>query len=137
MSSPLLKLATDHVLPNEPCFGLAEINRASRKAGEGVRRVQIVEVVRNDQVYVHERDLGLAEAFKTEPFAIPGHFEVSPGRYDVLETVGRLQGAAEEFRAKYDKPHERREAPQDFVKGFEEYATRRRDARVGRRQFAI
>ena len=131
-----LKLATDHVLPNEPCFALAEINRASRKHGEGDRRVQIVEVVRDDHIYVYERDLGPAAAFKTELFAMPGHFEVAPGRYDVLETVGRLQGAADDWRAKYDKPYEKREAPQDFVKGFEEFATRRRDARVGRRRFA-
>lgn len=130
-------LATDRVTDSEPCFGLAEVNRVDKVAGHGVRRVQIIQVIRNDQIWEYTRDLGRADAFKTEEFAFPGHVPLGTGRYEVIETVGRLRNAADEYRAKYDKPTPRNAEPTDLVKGFEEYATKRRDARKGRRQYAM
>ena len=137
MVSTRVVLATDYVLPNEPCFGLSEVNRVTKVAGAGVRRFQIVQVIRDDQLWEYQRDMGPADSFKSEEFVIPGHVPLSNGHFDVIETVGRLQGAADEWRAKYDKPTERHGPPEDFVKSFEEYATKRRDARKGRRHFAM
>lgn len=137
--SPVTKgivLATDFVLDNEPCFELAEVNKVLPITGAGLRRIQVIRVVRSDQIWEHQRDMGPADSFKAELFAFPGAVPLGNGRYDVLETVGRLRGAADDYRAKYDRPTERRDPP-DFVKGFEEFATRRRDARKGRRRFAM
>lgn len=136
MKSARIKLATDFVRGDEPCFGLAEVNRVTTIPGAGVRRFQVIEVVRGDQVWTYERDMGPAKSFKTEEFVFPGHVRLGTGRYEVIETVARLQSAADEFRAKYDKPTERMHPPSDLRKEFEIFATRRRDARKGTRRFA-
>src|SRR4051812_28791556 len=129
MDKEIIILATDHVRPNEPCFGLAELNRIlpNEGGGTGLHRVQIIEVIRGDQRWEHTRDMGLADGYAAEEFVIPGHVPVGNGRYDVIETVGRLQGAADDWRAQYGRT-ERPDPPQDLVKGFEEYAIKRRDA---------
>ena len=129
-------LPTDHVGNDEPCFGYAEVNKVSVKAGAGTRRMMIIQVVRNDNLFEYWRDMGKADAFKTEEFAFPGYVPLSNGHYEVLETVGRLKEAADNFRAKMDKPH-RPFDPTDMKKGFEEYAVRRRDARKGRKMFSL
>lgn len=131
-----LLLGTNAVNGSEPCFGLSEQNVVTLQAGVGVRRMQIIQVVRNDRIAEFRRDLGPASAFKTEEFAFPGAIPLGNGRWEVLETVERLEAAANEFRAKYDKPHERQE-PEDFKEQFEAYASRRRDARAGRKRFAV
>mgnify|MGYP001608709822 FL=1 len=99
--------------------------------------MQIIRVIRADQKWEYLRDMGPASQYKTEEFIFPGAVPLGSGRYDVLETVGRLKGAADDFRAKYDKPTPRNAPQSDFVKGFEEFATRRRDRRVGRKRFAM
>ena len=131
-----LTLLTRHVSNDEPCFGLAEVNQVSRRAGAGVRRVQIIQVIRNDRVYEYHRDMGSADTFKTEEFVFPGHIPLDNGHYEVLETVGRLKDAADDFRIKMDKPY-RPFDPIDMVKGMEEFATKRRDAKVGRKMFSM
>ena len=129
-----LEVAASYILPNEPCLELAELNLVGLKPGAGVRRVQIIKVIRDDRVATFRRDMGPARNFTAEEFIFPGAVPLGDGRYDVLETVGRLQGAAEEQRAYYGKPTERRQPPTDMVNGFEEYATRRRRIlRGGRR----
>lgn len=134
---PGISRATQAINENEPCLELAEVNRVVPLAGAGLHRFQIVKVVRNDQVYEWVKDMGRASKFKTDQFIFPGAVALGNGRYDVLETVGRLRGAADEFRAKYDQPYQPREAPRDLRKGFEEFATRRRDAKKGRVRFAL
>ena len=129
--------STNVVAGSEPCFELAEVNRVLPIAGDGLRRMQVVRVIRNDQMWEWQRDLGPARLFKTEQFAFPGAVSLGRGRYEVLETVERLQAAADEFRARYDKPADRPFEPPNFVKLFKEDSARRHDARVGRRRFAI
>lgn len=129
--------ATNVVHGREPCFELAEVNKVLPIPGDGLRRMQVIRVVRNDQLWEYRRDMGSAKNFKAEEFIFPGAVPLGNGRFDVLETVERLQGAADDYRAKYDMPTPRSAPPTDFVKGFEEFATRRRDARKGRRTFVV
>ena len=130
-------LATDFVLGSEPCFELAEVNKVLPISGAGLRRMQVIRGVRDDRIWEHQRDMGPAKNFQAEEFAFPGAVSLGNGRYDVLETVERLRGAGDDFRAKYDHTTPRHSAPTDFVKGFEEFATHRRDARRGRKHFAM
>ena len=132
-----LTLVTDFVLGKEPCFELGEFNKVRPIPGAGLRRVQVIRVVRADKVWDYERDMGEAKNFKTEEFMFPGHVPLGRGRYEVLEPVERLRAAADDYRAKYDKPTPRNAPPTDFVRGFEELATRQRDVRQGRRAFAV
>lgn len=130
-------LATEVIYPREPCFELAEVNEMLPIPGHGLRRMQRVRVVRGDKLWDWQRDMGPASAFKTEEFIFAGAVKVAEGRYNVLETVERLQDAADSYRAKYDRPEPRKHPPMDFVAGLEETATRRREARTGRRQISM
>lgn len=129
--------ATDFVLPNEPCFELAEINRVLPVSGMGPRRIQSIVVIRNDERRVFERDLGEASGFKADEFVWPGAVQIGPDHWDVVETVARLQEAAEKYRTYFDKGTPRSEPPTDFKKAMEEYWTRKLDARLGRKQFSM
>jgi len=135
MKNATITLATDAVHDDEPCFFLTEGERNTDIPGGGVRRVQIITVIRDDAKWKCVVDLGPAEDFEAEPFGLQGYVEVAPGRFEVLETVGRLRLAAREMRSA--KPHERPYDPQDLRAGLEETASRRLDARLGRRRFAI
>ena len=128
--------ATEHVWPWEPCLSLSEVNRVLPVAGAGLRRIQAIRVVRNDEPWEWVSDMGPAARFKAEPFVFQGAVQLSDGRVDVLETVERLRAAADEYRAEYAKPPERPEAPA-FTLLFEEYATRRREARRNVKRFAV
>ena len=137
--SRLLSLSTNVVFDDEPCFELAEVNKVLPMpvhAGGGLRRFQVIRVIRGDRIWEHLRDMGPASAFKTEPFLFPGAVSDGSGRWNVLETVGRLKDAAENFRVIQNGPGARGE-PLDLVKGFEETATRRWEARKGTRKFAM
>lgn len=135
MTSTLTK-ATFWVHDNEPCFELSETNRVSKVAGAGVRRMQVVVVIRDDERWVYETDLGPASTFQAEEFVIPGAVPTVPGHFEVLETVGRLRGAADDWRAYYGRT-ERTHEPVDLVKQAEEFFTKRRDARRGKKQFSL
>lgn len=137
--NPLLLSADEYhsrLRGDEPCFELAEINVVTNTPGAGHRRIQVIRVIRNDQIVTFRKDMGLASAFKTEEFAIPGAVRMGNGRWDVLETVERMVNTAEEWRAHQDKPAQRQE-PINFVKEFEAMAEGRRDARRGRKRFAM
>lgn len=135
--STSLVLATTFVEDNEPCFELAEVNKVYPIPGDGLRRIQVIRVIRNDRIWEHRHDMGSAGSFKAEEFAFPGAVSLGGGRFEVLETVGRLKGAADDYRARYDKPTERQQEPTDFVREFEVMATRQREARKGIRRFAM
>jgi len=122
---------------NEPCISLTEQNVMTNRPGKGLRRMQTVKVIRNDEPYEHQTDLGPASLFKTEEFGFVGAVPLGDGRWDVLETVGRLKGAANEYRAKYEGATPRNAGSEDLVKSFEQFATRRRDAKIGRTHFAV
>lgn len=121
------------VFPNEPCFELAEVNRVVPVAGEGPHRFQIVTVIRNDEKVVYEKDMG--PSTDAEVFYFGGAVPLGDGHYEVLETVERLQAAADDARATLLPV--KRLPPTDLKKGFEEFAVRRRDARVGRKQISM
>jgi hypothetical protein len=133
----VLARVTEAIRGNEPCMELAEINRVIPVAGAGLHRFQIVRVVRDDEVWEWTRDMGKASNYKTEQFIFPGHVPLGNGHFEVLETVERLQAAANEYRARFNKPTPRKEAPINFKALYEEYATRRRDSRKGRVRFAM
>jgi len=127
----------DRLKPTEPCFELAEVNLTTTTAGAGIRRVQVLRVVRDDQPVTFHRDMGPAKDFKTEEFAIPGAVSLGNGRYDVLETVERLVSFADDFRSRQDSPLILQQEMPDLVRAFEQMEERRMDNRVGRKRFAL
>jgi hypothetical protein len=127
-------LGTTQVYPEEPCLELVEVERASLVPGGGLRRFQIVRVVRNDRVWEYMRDLGPAASIPVPSFIMKGHVELTSGRVEVLETVERLQDWAEDIRVNgIETPEPERT---DFPRAYEEIATRRTDAKIGRKRFA-
>jgi len=105
--------------------------------GAGLRRVQVVRVIRNDQIVTFRRDMGKAEDYETEEFAIPGAVPLSNGRWDVIETVERMLWFADGFRAKQSKKLAAQREMPDFKKAWEMITDAKRDARVGRKRFPI
>ena len=61
-----MKIVTDRISPDEPCYGLAEMNRMLAMPDRSMqwRRVQAVYVVRGDAIAEYTTDLGPASAFK-------------------------------------------------------------------------
>ena len=131
-----LILSTQAVHDNEPCFEAGETNKVLPKAGAGLRRIQRFVVIRDDRKWEFVRDLGPAATFKADQVVIGGYVPLGTGHYEVLETVGRMRGMLEDWRAMGVKGEPRQE-PIDFRKAFEEFATRRRDAKRGRKRFAV
>lgn len=136
VSSKLLR-GTNTVWSDEPCFQAGETNRVLPIAGAGLRRIQRIIVIRNDEQVEFLRDLGPAENFTAEQVGVIGHVDLGGGHYEVLETVERVLAALDDWRASGKEAVGEREEPPDFVKGYEELAIRRHDAVVGRKRFAI
>ena len=126
---------TGSVMSDEPCFSLVEGDRNTNVPGGGIRRLQTITVIRADSKWECVVDLGPASSFKAPPFALQGYVQVGRGRYEVLETVGRLCDAADDARAGEGLGHSLE--PLDLKKGFEESQHKRRDAAVGRTRFAV
>jgi len=125
---------TSRVFPDEPCFELLEENRSVPVAGKGIRRIQIVRVIRADTLWEYQGDLGPAKNYTCGPFSLQGAVPLGDGRYDILETVERLQDVAADFRINNIPWPEFQRT--DFVKAYEEIAQRRSDARVRRVRMA-
>lgn len=88
-----LLLGTNYVTDNEPCLGLAEINRSLK---DGLHRFRIITVIRNDEKVTFEQDLGLSSNFKVEQYNIPGG--VSEGKGGVIyHNVGELVNIADQL----------------------------------------
>jgi hypothetical protein len=99
--------ATDHVLYDEPCYGLYELNLKSADQ-KSRRRFQVIVVVRDDKLAEFRKDLGLAKKFKVDQFRIPGGvLDETTGRTDILHTVGELQDIADYLRT--HRPFDKRE----------------------------
>ena len=90
---------TSYVAPDEPCYELGETNKVLPIAGAGEHRIQMVQVIRGDRVWEYRRDLGPASDFTCPPFILKGAVPLGNGRYDILETVERLQDLADDLRA--------------------------------------
>ena len=129
-----ITLATNHVLPGEPCLALIEVNQQVPR--KGLRRIQVIHVVRADTPWRYERDLGPARRFKADAVAIRGNAPLGNGRFAVVETVERMQAMADEWRSEAIVAPVRQQEPTDFKKMTEEYLTRRREARTGLKRFA-
>ena len=86
-----MKLVTDYVLPDEPCFGLFEgACMVPNLLGVSERWVQDIKVVRNDQIHHYVRDLGPASEYPTvQPFLMPSLGD---------DTVAQLQEFADKNR---------------------------------------
>ena len=89
-------IGTTHVLADEPCLGLAELNKQSPDS-RGFHRYQFISVIRNDKRVDYREDLGLASDYKADQFVIPGGVENERGGV-IVETVGRLKDIAEQVR---------------------------------------
>ena len=97
---PLLIAGTLVISPDEPCFGIAEVNLQSGLPGVGWRRYQIGYVVRQDKLAEFRRDLGPLDAFKCSQFRIPGGvIDGHTGKGEILHTVGELMDIADKLRA--------------------------------------
>ena len=87
-----MRIVTDHVLPDEPCHGLAE-GPLHMPHEQGFRRrwVQRVFVIRGDAIAKHMIDLGPAEDWEERamPLVMPSFGE---------NTVAQLQESAERSR---------------------------------------
>lgn len=127
-------LATNYVLPGEPCLALIEVNQQVPR--KGLRRIQVIHVARADKPWRFERDLGSARKFKADAIAIRGNVPLGNGRFEVLETVERMQAMADEWRGDGVVAAPQQDKPTDFKKMAEEYLTRRREARTGLKRFA-
>lgn len=88
---------TLQVSPDEPCFGLAEMNLQG-PSYRGFHRYQIVYVIRADHLAEHREDLGLAARFHADQFRIPGGVVSDLGRYEIVHTVGELRDIADQLR---------------------------------------
>ncbi len=127
-----LALATDAVLPDEPCYGLYELNFPAPFTGKG-HRFQIIQVMRGEGVVEHRRDLGEASRFARIPqFRIPGGLYDEHGKFDVVETVGRLQEVADEMRVSREVP-----PVSDLNAAYQNIIQQKKDRRNGKVAFAI
>lgn len=84
---------------DEPCIGLCEMNLPSGLPGGGIRRYQIIYVVRDDKRAEFKRDLGPAKKFRADQFRIPGAvIDDTTRRVTILHTVGQLVEIANRMR---------------------------------------
>jgi hypothetical protein len=85
------------VSPDEPCLGLYEYEFKTPDQKER-HRYQIIMVIRDDKPSEHRIDLGNVKKFKNvDQFRIPGGVVID-GKAYIEETVGRLQGIADQLR---------------------------------------
>ena len=86
-----MKLVTDYVLPDEPCFGMYEGPcMVPNLLGMQERWVQDLKVIRGDQIHHHVIDLGPASEYPTvQPLMMPSLGD---------DTVAQLQEFAERNR---------------------------------------
>ena len=90
---------TDFVLESEPCFALFERNIMPPDS-KGVRRYEILHIIRNWTPYEYRRDMGLAskwEKKKVEEFRILGGM-LDGSILEAYETVGSMRDMAHRIR---------------------------------------
>lgn len=127
-----LYLGTTVVHPNEPCWGLSEVNLQS-PGSRGFHRYQLIFVIRNDKVYEYRKDMGLAKNFSAIQFRIPGGFRQPDGRFDIVHTVAELQGIADDMRHDTPPQHE----PSDLIGQYHDHIEKRKKERKGQIAYAI
>lgn len=121
------------MLPDEPCYGVFELNFPSPGTGKH-HRFQIVQVVREGKVVEYREDLGPADAFGSRPqFRVPGGWIDDEGKLDIVHTVGELRDIADEMRGIPAPHHE----VSDLINGYYDKVQERNDRRKGRVRFAV
>ena len=117
---------------DEPCYEIRETNEMSLVPGAGMRRMQSVRIIRNDGRYEYRRDLGPVSRFTCPLFILKGE---GNRRFGSVDTVERMLYIADDCRINgLDAPQFE---PRDFVRDYEIFATRKADAKVGRRRFSL
>lgn len=76
--------ATTYVLTDEKAWNLSEVNLVGGP-GEGIRRAQVITVLRDDDLADYFEDMGPADAFTADQFRVPSLWE---------HTVGELREIA-------------------------------------------
>ena len=126
-------LVTDRVFPDDPAYGLYELNYPAQGTGSW-HRYQIIQVMRGDRVVEHRTDLGPAKKYSAIPqIRIPGGVVLDSGRFEVVHTVGELREIADQMRG-LEPPHH--EVP-DLIGGYHKELDKRKDRRRGRVRFAV
>lgn len=92
--------ATNVVLQDEPCYWLTERHLQS-PGSRGLRRFQILWVVRGDRLHEHVTDLGPASRYNGVPqFNVQGGVtDEQTGRIWIEHTVAELRDIADAHRA--------------------------------------
>lgn len=97
---------------DEGAFSLKELNLLP-PSSKGLRRYQIIQVVRGERLAEYKNDLGPAKSFQAEEFQILGGVvDAVTGRGETLHTVGELQDMANHMRR--SKPFTADREPTDF-----------------------
>src|SRR3990167_7856502 len=128
----MLALATNAVSMDEPCMGVYELNQTGLP-GEGIRRTQIILVLRNDTVVECRRDLGPASDFTAAEFRCPG-VVVEDGKLVPLHKVGELIDICDWHRAGIAPPPEI-EPDADYNARYHDEIDKRRKRKRGLSQF--
>ena len=113
---------------DEPCMGLFELNQMSPDF-KGVRRYQIIRVLRGDRIAEWRKDLGPRTAFIAPEFRVPGGvIDEKTGRFEILHTVGELKDIADFQRDGIIRQPEP-PTPTDLVKGYHDQMDQKRKMR--------
>lgn len=129
-----LLLGTDYATTEEPIWALKELNQPAADF-KSTRRWQILTIVRGDKMVELRRDLGPAESFAVDEFAIPGGVaDPVTGHIYIEHTVGELLDMADLLRSdKYNRPE--RPAVSDLIGGYRDLPDRFDRARRGLSMF--
>ena len=84
-----ITISTDHVLPDEKAYWISESFRAV--PGMGYRRIQRIQVLRNDKVVVYEEDMGPWDMLEAHPFQAPSFWEYSVAELREIALQAREQ----------------------------------------------
>jgi hypothetical protein len=96
---PPLYCGLTDVKPDEPCFNLSELNLMAPTL-RGVRRYQVLVLVRDDRLVNVRVDLGPATAFTAPEFRVLGGVvDEATGKIEILHTVGELRDIADYQRS--------------------------------------
>ncbi len=83
---------------DEPCYYLEELNLDSPN-GTGLRRYELLTVVRNDGLAQYKREMGSANAFNVNQFRVRGGLtDPSTGNIEIYNTVAELREIADMHR---------------------------------------
>ena len=122
--SPIMP-QTLYTFDDEWALGLAERNRVSPLPGGGVRRYQVIWVIRDDRPAAFTADMGPAAGFKANPFQVIASVKTDRGA-KLLHRVGELKELADWLRERVNHAHAKRDLMREWRRQREEIKRRRR-----------